>query len=193
MIGGHWQGLDPETSKWKASASHLLLDIIAHWTPMPATSSYHPLLIFRGLNDTSGAEVERLTQNYFLEFVVIATGRELHQWLLWQLPGQSAYCLLTLEQFKPPSLASSCLPAYVDFFSLVTRYLHSLFTQGPHCLVRQWLDWVLGQRGFDSLNTPQNNVKATKGIEWYTQLCCPLPFYYSLKKGISSHAKGHSR
>lgn len=96
MIGGHWQGLDLETSKWKARSSHLLLDTIAHGRPTPGTSSHHPLLIFRGLNDASGTEVERLTQNYFLELVVIATGRELHQWPLWQLPGQSAYCLLTL-------------------------------------------------------------------------------------------------
>lgn len=162
-----WQKLASETSKWKARPRYWLLDFITHWSPIADTSSHHSLFLFRGLNDTSGTELERLTQNYFLELVAMATRREPRQWLLWQLPGHPISVSWHYSSSGPLNQifwAASLEGLCTDVF-LLHRYMKELCP-----LVRQWLKQVLRQRAFDSLNPCQNDKKTAEGFRRSSQL-----------------------
>ena len=93
-------------------ASHLLWDPINHWGPITDRSSYNPLLIFKGLSDTLGTEVERLIQNHFLGLVVIATRKKKKMASVSALTVARTICLLFLETRAVQAfLTSPILPA----------------------------------------------------------------------------------
>lgn len=179
-----WQKLASETSKWKARPRYWLLDFITHWSPIADTSSHHSLFLFRGLNDTSGTELERLTQNYFLEFVAMATRREPRQWLLWQLPGHPISVSWHYSSSGPlnqifwaASLEGLCTDFFFFYFvdtwksfvlwpdngwsrswgrGLLTAWIHAKMTRRQPRALGEALSWV----EFCSFFTPGGKVNA---------------------------------